>query len=62
MGTSLKRSGRLVSSVVVGAAKVIAALGANQLAVVAGELVAAVGAHLAVVFRRLGSSARRLTM
>ena len=37
------------SSVVVGAAKVVAAVGANQLALVAGEAVRASGADLAVV-------------
>lgn len=53
------------ASVVVGAAEVIAALRADQLAVVTGEAVAAGGADLAVVdrtrrFRECGS--RRITM
>jgi hypothetical protein len=49
-------------SVVVGAAEVIAALGADQLAVVARELVAAGGADLAVVFGWLRFGRSRLTM
>ena len=36
-------------SVVVGAAQVVAALGADEFAVVSGELVAAVGADLAMM-------------
>ena len=36
-------------SVVVGAAEVVAAVGADELAMVAGEAMAAGGAHLAVV-------------
>ena len=50
-------------SVVVGAAEVVAALGADQFAMMAGELVAAGGADLAVVFGWLRSgTAGRLTM
>jgi hypothetical protein len=40
--------------VIVGAAEVIAAVGADQLAVVSGKTVAAVGADLAVVIDGLG--------
>ena len=54
------------SSEVVGAAQVIAALGAYQLAVVACEPVAAGGAHLAMVLDCPGAGTRagsgRLTM
>ena len=51
------------SSVIVGAAEVVAALCADQLAVMTGELVAAGGADLAVVFGARGSGGgRRLTM
>ena len=46
-------------SVVVRAAQVIAALGADQLAMVAGETVSAVGAHLAVVLDRRGRGGAR---
>jgi hypothetical protein len=41
--------------VIVGAAQVIAAVGADQLAMVAGKAMAAVGADLAVVIDRLGT-------
>jgi hypothetical protein len=47
-------------SVIIRAAQVVPALGADQLAVVAVELVAAVGADLAVVID--GAGAGRLTM
>ena len=43
---------RRSSSVIVGAAEVVAAVGADQLAVMAGEPMAAGGANLAVVINR----------
>jgi hypothetical protein len=53
-------------SIIIGAAQVVAALGADQLAVVAGEAVGAGGADLAVVDRTAGLMGRgvggRLTM
>ncbi len=48
--------------VVIRTAKVIAALGADELAVVAGEPVRAVGADLAVVVDRQGWFERRTRM
>jgi len=49
------------NSVVIRAAQVIAALRADQLAVVAGEPVTAGGAYLAIVLDRLCAGAGRLT-
>ena len=50
------------NSVVIRAAQVKAALRADQLAVVAGEPVAAGGAYLAMVLDRLRAETGRLTM
>ena len=49
-------------SVVIRAAKVVPALGADELAVVAGKPVRAVGADLAVVVDRRGLFLRRTSM
>jgi hypothetical protein len=48
--------------VIIRTAEVIAALGADQLAVVAGELMGTVGADLAVMLDRLRGRVDRLTM
>ena len=51
-------------SVVVGATEVVAAVGADQLAMVAGEAMAAVGADLAVMVdgKSVASGAERTTL